>query len=402
MMAPPMASKHMSSKTPVIRNLKKPIERSFRAKPISPISDCFASERSNVSRTIIKRRERSRESTANTLSCTMGRGKSLSERERTEIRVLHEEGYNQSEIARRVGRSRKSVTNVISNLSADHAGRRRGAIRKLSPKLTRAIIRRARTGNYTARELANFYNVDVSVRRIQQILCAASFLQWKKCLRAPKLSPLHKVARVEWARYHLHRNPKMWRNVIWSAEKKFDLDGPDGISHYWADSRLPRKVLSSRQNGGGSLMIWGAFSWRGCAKLAIIKGNMNSEQYIEVLQEYMLPFAEDKHPDGFIFQQDGASVHRSQATMQYLKDADVDLLDWPARSPDLNPIENLWGLLVRRVYHNRRQFDCVSDLEEAILYEWEKITEEEIRALITSLPRRCMDVIEKRGAETKY
>ena len=116
-------------------------------------------------------------------------------------------------------------------------------------------------------------------------------------------------------------------------------------------------------------MVKGEFSWRWCAALAIMNGKIDSQPYTNVLHEKFLPFVQEKHQYGFIFNQNGASVHRSNATLQYLADCDVDVLDWLSRSPGLDPIENLWGLLVRLVYHNQCQFDSVCDLEESIIYE---------------------------------
>ena len=72
-------------------------------------------------------------------------------------------------------------------------------------------------------------------------------------------------------------------------------------------------------------------------------------------------------------------------------------MELPSRSPDLNPIENLWPALVRDVYAEMRQFDELGDLEDAILYAWENINDQLLRKLAFSMKARCADVIEKRG-----
>jgi transposase len=77
-------------------------------------------------------------------------------------------------------------------------------------------------------------------------------------------------------------------------------------------------------------------------------------------------------------------------------------LQWSSRSPDLNPIENVWGLMVRRMRHenfrpqNRQQFIYV------ISDEWHSLTQEYCQNLVESMPRRLDLVIEKNGAATKY
>lgn len=56
---------------------------------------------------------------------------------------------------------------------------------------------------------------------------------------------------------------KEWENVIWSDEKRFNLDGPDRQEYYWHDLRKEEKFLVSHQQGGGSIMVWAGFGSRG-------------------------------------------------------------------------------------------------------------------------------------------
>lgn len=88
-------------------------------------------------------------------------------------------------------------------------------------------------------------------------------------------------------------------------------------------------------------MKWVSFSTAGTYYLATIEGTLDSEGSCNILEECLLPFAEGNHPNGWRFQQDNASFHVSQYTKNFSSDTDIDDLDWPSRSTDLNPIENL-------------------------------------------------------------
>ena len=78
------------------------------------------------------------------------------------------------------------------------------------------------------------------------------------------------------------------------------------------------------------------------------------------------------------------------------------VMEWPARSPDPNPIENLWGVLVRRVYRDFRNFSDINELQEAIELAWDAISQDVYLKLLDSMPKRCVEVISKRGGPTHY
>ncbi len=74
-----------------------------------------------------------------------------------------------------------------------------------------------------------------------------------------------------------------WWTVVWSDEKKFNLDGQDGVQYYWADLRKERELFSKNAHGGGSVMVWAGFSWDGATDIVFIDGRLDSAGYREVL-----------------------------------------------------------------------------------------------------------------------
>ena len=104
----------------------------------------------------------------------------------------------------------------------------------------------------------------------------------------------------------------------------------------------------------------------------------------------------------FVFQQDNAAIHVSNSTKQWFAEHYIDIMAWPARSPDLNPIENLWGILVRDVYADCRQFENVRDLKIAIRNAWNRISNQTLANLVGSMQNRMTETLKMRGNITKY
>lgn len=145
-------------------------------------------------------------------------------------------------------------------------------------------------------------------------------------------------------------------------------------------------------------MIWGAFDSSGTLPLAFISNRMNAQDYQDMLDEHLTPYWQED----YLFMQDNASIHRCASTMDFLKTHKIATLKWPACSPDLNPIENLWGIIVREVYRDNRQFSNVQDLKNAILQAWTNIPLLTLSNLVKSMPKRLLEVVKANGGPTKY
>ena len=106
-------------------------------------------------------------------------------------------------------------------------------------------------------------------------------------------------------------------------------------------------------------------------------------------------------PD-YIFQQVNVPVHTSRLARSYFNENNISVLPWPARSPDFDIIENCWAQLDRGVYANGKQHEHVKELKNAIVREWDTLSQNYIQKLYKSIPNRTLEVIENKGRCAHY
>ncbi len=141
----------------------------------------------------------------------------------------------------------------------------------------------------------------------------------------------------------------------------------------------------------------------GVGPLCFLKTNVTAPIYQYILEHFMLPSADQLFKDAdFIFQQDLAPAHTAKSTKSWLNDhgVGVGVRAWPANSPDLNPIENLWCIVKRKMRNKRLK--SADALKASVKETWASIPPQQCHKLITSMPRRIEAVIKAKGAPTKY
>ena len=217
----------------------------------------------------------------------------------------------------------------------------------------------------------------------------------------PILTRRHRILRQQWVNANAGRN---WRNVVFSDESRFNLSGHDGRHRVYRrrNERYHDVCVVERDRfGGGSVMVWGSINHNFRSPLIIVNGNLTAQRYInEIVQPVVTPMLQ-RHP-GMIFQHDNARPHVARQTVAYMQAQGIPTLDWPSRSPDLNPIEHMWDELGRRLRQRQNQPQNVRQLGIALQQEWNNIPRRCVRRLCNSMPNRIRAVIQAHGGHTRY
>ena len=136
--------------------------------------------------------------------------------------------------------------------------------------------------------------------------------------------------------------------------------------------------------------------------LIILDRTIHQDNYIDILRDTMVPFARQTFMDNYVFVQDNAALHVARRTMDYLRTEGVEVMEWPARSPDMNRIEHVWdqmGVILRDMDNPPT---TLAELRVALLQAWDRVTIHRVAHLIESMPRRVTTLRRIRGGNTRY
>jgi len=334
--------------------------------------------------------------------------------------------YKQAEVSRELNIPRRTVSNFMSRYRQRKSPtnlQRHGAPRKLSTSDVRYLVRTAEsdTKQPLAEISVNTTFANVSIRTIRRRLKEEGIRKWRAIGRS-LLTQKDAKARYKWARAHRHWTKEDWAKIIWSDECIIRQDSDP--RQLWVFRRQnkrekydPKNVRTKLKYGGVKQMVWACFSNNKLGPIAFINGACNRHVYISVLEAKLVPFIQALQGDGItdiVFQQDNAKVHTSKLTTSWLTDSATQneflTMEWPAYSPDMNPIEELWAHLkmeLHRRYPDTKSLKGSSDairqkIQERLWAVWWNIGEEVLSNLIDSMPRRVKALIVARGWYTKY
>ena len=147
-------------------------------------------------------------------------------------------------------------------------------------------------------------------------------------------------------------------------------------------------------------VLWGGIMGRRKTNLIVVQGNLNAQGYInQILQPEAVPFFQRHGPA--IWMRDNARPHVAKICRQFLNRNHINVLPWPAVSPDMNPIEHIWDYLGRKV-RARGNVHNLRDLENASIQEWNNIPNVVISRYVRSMRGRFAACINSRGGHNRY
>jgi len=278
-----------------------------------------------------------------------------------------------------------------------------GRPRKLTSTSQRHIVIKSKMHpKMTANDLRSDCNLrrKVSVDTVKRVLRRAN-LFGRIAVKKPFISKVNKKKRRMWCLEMRGWNVVDRNRVIFSDESKIELRprrreyvrrSPNS-----SNSRMYQAMVTSTTKFSPSVMVWGAIRGDGRRVLCFCEESVDQLFYQRIFGDQLPSIYSPR----YFFQQDGARAHTARSTTAYLVGKQIRLLEnWPPQSPDLSPIEHMWDILKDKVAsHN---CSTLAKLRSVIKDEWAKISNDQVKKLFESMPRRIDAVLKARGGNTKY
>ncbi|GFV67953.1 transposable element Tc1 transposase [Trichonephila clavipes] len=242
---------------------------------------------------------------------------------------------------------------------------------------------------------------DVGIAIVPQTISkhlAEANLKSKCPFGALPLTPEHRQLRLQWCQARSMWNVTDWQKVVFSDESRFVLGTDDNRVWVWRHPgewyKSTHAVLHHTARTAG-VMVWGAMAYDSRSTLIVMRGTLMGQRYVDdILRPHEGTFLNGLR--GAIFQQDNARPHTARVAQDFLRH--FQTLLWPARSPDLSPVEHVWDQLKCQM----PSCHSVHGIELAVQGLWAQLLQDNIRCLINSMPDRVAACIAAGGGPMRY
>ncbi|KAJ1301775.1 hypothetical protein OPQ81_009004 [Rhizoctonia solani] len=335
----------------------------------------------------------------------------LSNETLNKVLSLIDSKHTHSQITCTTGVSSAYITKVAAK-HQPHLERSKGSRpQKLNPTTTHYVVHLLTNGSKVSmkqatQKLCELTGQSIATETVRRALKEVG-LQAVKKVRKPKLTPRHIWERLLFAQAHKDWTVADWQWVLWSDETKINRLWSDGVHWAWAqpgEGISDWLTIPTTNHGGGSLMFWGCMGWLGTGHGTKIEASLTKEVYVEILEDEFLQSLEHlgMEQDEVIYMHDNASTHKAKIVVKWLEDHGIKCLEWPANSPDLNPIENLWAELKRHLGEYEEPPNGMLELWDRVQAVWNEFGQDYCQSLIESMPERMAMVLEKKGKPIPY
>lgn len=345
--------------------------------------------------------------------------KELNETERSSIWGMHVAGWSGRRIARHKNLPNSTVADTIRRIEQNiHNGLenvfqsqpRSGRPKKLCSRDVRHLIRCAiQDRKATLQTLSTPSKSGHAISRFQvRAVLKAHGKARRRARKKPYLRKQHRQRRLAFARRNKYTH---WTVVCWSDEAYFWV-GEDTRDVYVTrgsdEAFLPECLRPTHKGQRIKVGVWGCFCGPFRGPLVVLPQGtiMNRDTYTDkVFIPHFLPFylkMKSIFGSGTYLQEDGATYHHNGFLGKLKAAWDCRILEWPANSPDLSPIENLWKWMKNRISERIHRIRNAAQMELALVEVWGLITADVLMNLVASMPRRLAECIKNKGGATKY
>lgn len=306
--------------------------------------------------------------------------------------------FTTRQIAEKLQISKSSVSRIFNekdlSLSPEKLGRKSRISTENETKLLGVVRRNPHLG---LRRISKKVKFECSHTTVLKVLKKHKFVK-KTVKKKIFLKKVTKNKRSHYCKKLLLEKVSL-ENWIFVDEKKFKFNGPDGYNQIWQEKKSKKKpcFYSTDYHDFRGVMVFMAISKNGILYIERIRGSITGEFYSKLICERLLPIIQARHGENFTIVQDNARGHVSKLAKKCFMEKNIRFSDHPPNSPDLNPIENVWSLLSRAVYEEKRTFNNDDELWEQIMLKKEEIPIENIANCIDKLTEQSLEVYKLNG-----